>query len=172
MKKPLDAPSYHCFATAIGPCGIAWQGDAVQRVYFPEAGAARGAEDNARGRAAAPPAAIRGVIVRLVAALAGRPVALHEAALDLTAVPPFHRRVYQAAQQIPWGQTVTYGELAARAGAPGAARAVGQAMARNPFPLLVPCHRVVAAGRRLGGFTAPQGAALKRRLLANEGVGL
>ncbi len=86
--------------------------------------------------------------------------------LDLAGVPSFHRRVMQAARRIPYGRTLTYGELASRAGSPHAARAVGQAMARNPLPLVVPCHRVVAAGGGLGGFGG--GLALKRRLLALE----
>ena len=88
--------------------------------------------------------------------------------LDLTALPRFHQRALLAARKIPFGRTVTYGELAARAGRPHAARAVGQAMARNPVPLVVPCHRVVATGGRLGGFGG--GATLKRRLLTLEGA--
>jgi len=86
--------------------------------------------------------------------------------LDLAALPRFQKKVLLAARRILYGRTVTYGQLAARAGNPRAARAVGQAMARNPVPLAVPCHRVVAAGVRLGGFGG--GAALKRRLLALE----
>jgi len=88
--------------------------------------------------------------------------------LDLAAVPPFSRRILLAARRIPYGATVTYGRLARHAGSPRAARAVGQVMARNPVPLLVPCHRVVASGGGLGGFTG--GLALKRRLLALEGA--
>jgi len=88
--------------------------------------------------------------------------------IDLSGVPPFHRKVLAAARRIPCGRTVTYGELARRAGSPRAARAAGQAMAHNPVPLIVPCHRVVAAGGGLGGFGG--GLALKRRLLALEGV--
>jgi methylated-DNA-[protein]-cysteine S-methyltransferase len=88
--------------------------------------------------------------------------------LDLSAVPPFHRRVYQLARAIPPGQTLSYGEVAARLGSPGGARAVGQALRRNPFAVVVPCHRVVAAGGRLGGFSAPGGMATKTELLARE----
>jgi methylated-DNA-[protein]-cysteine S-methyltransferase len=88
--------------------------------------------------------------------------------LDLASLPRFHKRALLAARKIPFGRTVTYGELAARAGRPHAARAVGQAMARNPVPLVVPCHRVVAADGNLGGFGG--GAAMKRRLLALENV--
>lgn len=80
----------------------------------------------------------------------------------------FQRRVQDLTRRIPYGQTVTYAQLAERAGAPGAARAVGNAMARNPVPIIVPCHRVVAAGGRLGGYSAPQGVSLKRRLLEME----
>jgi len=90
--------------------------------------------------------------------------------LDLEGVPPFHRRVYEALRGVPAGATVTYGELAALAGAPGASRAVGQAMAKNPVPILVPCHRVLAAGGAAGGFSAAGGLELKARLLELEGV--
>ncbi|MCK4277043.1 MAG: methylated-DNA--[protein]-cysteine S-methyltransferase, partial [Phycisphaerae bacterium] len=89
-------------------------------------------------------------------------------AIDLSGIPPFHRKVLTAARRIPYGRTATYGELARRAGSPRAARAVGQAMAHNPVALLIPCHRVVAAGGGLGGFGG--GLALKRRLLALERV--
>ena len=86
--------------------------------------------------------------------------------LDLSGLPPFHRRVLQVARRIPCGRTATYSDLARRAGRPLAARAVGQAMARNPVPLVIPCHRVVASGGGLGGFSG--GLDLKRRLLAIE----
>ena len=86
--------------------------------------------------------------------------------VDLSGVPAFQRRVLQALRRVPYGRTITYGQLAARAGRPRAARAVGQAMAHNPVPLIVPCHRVVASGGGLGGFGG--GLALKRRLLALE----
>lgn len=81
---------------------------------------------------------------------------------------PFRRRVINAARKIPWGETVTYGELARRSGSAGAARAVGSVMATNRFALIVPCHRVVASGGAIGGFSAPNGIRLKQRLLANE----
>ena len=92
--------------------------------------------------------------------------------LDLRAVTPFRRKVLLACRQVPYGTTVTYGQLAARAGRPMAARAVGQAMASNPVPLVIPCHRVLAAGGGLGGFmgAAAGGLCLKRRLLELEGV--
>ncbi len=88
--------------------------------------------------------------------------------LDLSSVPPFHRLVMEAAMEIPCGETRTYGQLAARAGRPGAARAAGSAMARNPFVLLVPCHRVVPASGGIGNYGAGDGSRLKARLLAWE----
>jgi len=98
----------------------------------------------------------------------------HEVTFDaqpaLEDCPPFFARVYDACRRVGYGQVVTYGELARMAGRPGAARAVGAAMAGNPVPLIVPCHRVVAANGRLGGFSAAGGTALKRRLLGLERV--
>lgn len=88
--------------------------------------------------------------------------------LDLSAVPPFHRAVMEAAMEIPCGETATYGQLAARAGRPGAARAAGSAMARNPFVLLVPCHRVVPASGGIGSYGSGDGSRMKARLLAWE----
>jgi methylated-DNA-[protein]-cysteine S-methyltransferase len=87
-------------------------------------------------------------------------------------VPPFHRRVYEVARAIPPGKTLAYGDIAARLGTRGAARAVGQALGQNPFPIVVPCHRVLAAGGKVGGFSAHGGLATKLRMLAMEGVRL
>jgi methylated-DNA-[protein]-cysteine S-methyltransferase len=105
---------------------------------------------------------------RLVRYSDGEPVSFDDLPVALDHLSPFQRRVAAACRAIPRGRTRTYGELAAKAGAPGAARAVGQVMAGNRTPLVVPCHRVVAAGGGLGGFSAPQGLALKRQLLAME----
>ena len=91
-------------------------------------------------------------------------------ALDLEDTPAFERRAYQAARAVPPGQTTTYGAIAATLGEPGAARAVGQAMGRNPFPIVVPCHRVLAISGGLGGFSAGGGVATKLRMLAIEGA--
>jgi methylated-DNA-[protein]-cysteine S-methyltransferase len=101
-------------------------------------------------------------------AACGEPQRLDSIELDLSSYTAFACDVLTACRGIPWGRTRTYGELAAACGAAGAARAVGNVMASNRFPLVVPCHRVVAAGGRLGGFSAPQGLAMKRRLLALE----
>ncbi|MCA9621563.1 MAG: methylated-DNA--[protein]-cysteine S-methyltransferase [Myxococcales bacterium] len=92
--------------------------------------------------------------------------------VDLAAVSPFARRVYTALRDVPPGSTVSYGELARRAGSPGGARAIGRTMAQNPIPLVIPCHRVLAAGGKPGGFSAPGGVATKEKLLALEGLAL
>jgi methylated-DNA-[protein]-cysteine S-methyltransferase len=99
----------------------------------------------------------------------GDPVDFSEVRLDLDHLTPFGRRVVLACRRICWGEVRSYGELAAQCGSPGAARAVGTVMAKNRFPLIVPCHRVLAAGGALGGYSAPAGLRMKRRLLAMEG---
>lgn len=103
---------------------------------------------------------------------AGHPVDFSRIRVDLAHLTPFQRSVVQHCRRIPAGGTLTYGQLAAKAGSPGAARAVGNVMANNRCPLVVPCHRVVGAAGSLGGFSAPQGIALKRRLLELESAGL
>jgi methylated-DNA-[protein]-cysteine S-methyltransferase len=112
------------------------------------------------------------VLDRLVRYADGEPVDFSEVAIAVEHLSTFERRVVKACRAIPSGQHRTYGQLAAAAGSPGAARAVGRVMATNRVPLVVPCHRVLAAGGRLGGFSAPQGLAMKRRLLALEGAHL
>jgi methylated-DNA-[protein]-cysteine S-methyltransferase len=101
---------------------------------------------------------------------AGDAVDFSGVGLDLHYLTPFGRRIVAACRNIPRGEVRTYGELAAECGSPGAARAVGSVMARNRHPLIVPCHRVVGAGGSLGGYSAPEGLAMKRRLLAMEGI--
>jgi methylated-DNA-[protein]-cysteine S-methyltransferase len=113
---------------------------------------------------------VRDVIATCMRHLEGKNQDLSRIPVDLTGVPPFHREVYDASLRIPAGKTVTYGELAARLGNPGAARAVGVALSRNPIALIVPCHRVVATTEAGGGFSAYGGLATKRRLLAREGA--
>jgi methylated-DNA-[protein]-cysteine S-methyltransferase len=100
--------------------------------------------------------------------LGGHRVDLSAIVLDMGAVPPFHQRVYTAARAIPVGETITYGELAKRIDSPNSSRAVGQALGRNPFAIIVPCHRIVSASGGLGGFTAHGGITTKKRLLAIE----
>jgi methylated-DNA-[protein]-cysteine S-methyltransferase len=119
---------------------------------------------------AALPAPMARAIKALTALLAGQRADLGDVPLDLAGLPDFDRRVYEIARAIPPGETLTYGAIAQRLGQPGAAREVGAALGRNPFPLVVPCHRVVAAGGKLGGFSAAQGTVTKRRLLEIEGA--
>jgi methylated-DNA-[protein]-cysteine S-methyltransferase len=120
---------------------------------------------------AAPPRAISAALDGIAALLAGRPQDLRSVALDMRSVPEFDRRVYDVARTIPPGSTMTYGAVAQALGEPPMrARDVGVALSRNPFAPIVPCHRVVAAGGKLGGYSAPGGATTKRRLLELEGA--
>jgi methylated-DNA-[protein]-cysteine S-methyltransferase len=114
------------------------------------------------------PAEIADVVARLQAYAAGEDVDFSDVAIDDGHLTEFGRKIVRACRRIGRGKTRSYGELAAQCGSPGAARAVGQVMARNRFPLVVPCHRVLAAGGLIGGFSAPQGLTMKRRLLALE----
>ena len=160
------------FETAIGRCGVAWGERGLLAVAFPHArdeltrAALRRRTPGARETR--PPHPVRAAIEGIVDLLEGEPSDLTGVEIDLRSLQPFDRRVAIAAREIRPGQTLTYGDLAARIGAPGEAREVGAAMGRNRFPLVVPCHRVVAADGRLGGFSAPGGTETKRRLLAIE----
>ncbi|MEA2994621.1 MAG: methylated-DNA-[protein]-cysteine S-methyltransferase [Alphaproteobacteria bacterium] len=169
----MTDPGFTLFDTAIGRCGIAWNGRGIVAAQLPETDEAKTRARLLRrcpqAREEAPPPAVRQVIDRIVALLAGEAADLSDVALDMEGVPPFNRGVYEVARTIPPGQTLTYGEIAARLGAPDA-RAVGQALGENPFPPVVPCHRVVAAGGKTGGFSAPGGVDTKLRLLAIEGA--
>ncbi len=163
------------FDTAIGRCGLAWTARGFDRLLLPAGGADGCAARLARavpGRPLLerPPAEVSRTLERIQAHLDGRPASLDRAALDLSAASEFARRVYQQLRRLESGQVTSYGALARQVGAPAAARAVGRAMAANPMPLLVPCHRVLTADRRLGGFSAAAGPALKARLLWLEGV--
>jgi methylated-DNA-[protein]-cysteine S-methyltransferase len=120
------------------------------------------------GQPVGAPRSIVQLVDRLHQFAEGRPVDFADVPLALDRLSPFARRVVDACRRIPWGQVRTYGQLAAVCGSPGAARAVGSVMAKNRFPLIVPCHRVVAAGGELGGYSAPAGLAMKRRLLEME----
>ena len=160
------------FDTDIGPCGIAWGGRGVTGVQLPEASEARTRARLVRryphAREAPPPADVRRVIDGIVALLRGEASDLSAAALDMDGVSEFDRRVYDVARGIAPGATLSYGEIAARLGERGLARDVGQALGRNPFPLIVPCHRVLAAGGKAGGFSANGGVTTKLRLLTIE----
>ena len=172
----MMANGFALFDTAIGRCGVAWGGRGIAGVQLPEGGEretlARMLRRFPAAGEATPPPEVRQVIDRIVALLRGKASDLSTVRLDMDEVPVFHRRVYDAARAIPQGMTLSYGEIATRVGAPGAARAVGQALGRNPFPIVVPCHRVLAAGGKIGGFSAQGGIATKRRMLAIEGAQL
>ena len=160
------------FDTAIGACGIAWTADALAAVQLPET-----TREGTRARMlrhtgplpeAQPPAFVRDAIARIQRLLEGEHDALADLPLDWDSVPAFHRKVYEVTRAIPPGEVLTYGELAKRLGEPGASRAVGQALGHNPFAPVVPCHRVLAAGGRSGGFSAEGGAMTKLRMLEIE----
>ena len=168
------APALHLFDTPIGRCGIAWSERGILALQLPEA---REEATRARllrrapgARPAPPPPEVRRALDLILALLDGRPSDLGSIELDMSGVPTFDRRVYDAARAIPPGATRSYGEIARELGDPGLARAVGRALGRNPFAIVVPCHRVLAAGGRIGGFSAEGGTATKRRLLAIEGA--
>ncbi|MGH7294211.1 MAG: methylated-DNA--[protein]-cysteine S-methyltransferase [Polyangiaceae bacterium] len=172
----MNAASFALFETAIGRCAVVWTERGLSGVQLPEAGpSATRARVLARYPQAVERAArgdVRKAIDAMRSLLAGAADPLASIELDYAAVPLFHRRVYEALRLVAPGQTVGYGELAARVGSPGAARAVGQAVGKNPFPIVVPCHRVLAAGGRPGGFSAYGGVETKRKMLATEGVTL
>lgn len=169
----MKATSFASFETAIGRCGIAWnEHEAVVAVRLPALDGAPQSRSFASAGEAVPPPAVAAAIDGIVALLQGQARDLAEVPLDMQDLPAFDRRVYELARRMAPGHTLTYGELARQLGEPGAARRVGQALGRNPFPLVVPCHRVLAAGGQTGGFSAPGGVETKLRLLAIEGATL
>lgn len=170
-----SAQHYSVFETAGGYCGIAWNDVGITRFQLPT----RSLEATERNLLRRLPEAVPGTpsaeITEAIAAVkryfAGEEVDFSGFALDLSGQDDFFRQIYDAARQVGWGRTTTYGTLAKQLGAgPEAARDVGQAMAKNPVALLIPCHRVLAAGGKVGGFSAPGGSAAKVRMLELEGV--
>ena len=167
----------HIFETAAGVAAIAWGDAGISRFQLPAATAEGAQRHLSRRLPAARPASPSPEVAETIAAVRryfeGRRTDFTATRLDLGPQDPFFARVYAATRALPWGATTTYGALARALGAgPEAARDVGQAMAHSPVPLLIPCHRVLAAGNRPGGFSAPGGAATKRRMLEREGVDL
>jgi methylated-DNA-[protein]-cysteine S-methyltransferase len=175
-------PTAYClFDTPLGPCGIAWREPAdsgsqpvVTLVQLPEATPQRTESRIARKfglrQPSMPPPQIAKLIAQIRKHLEGKVQDFRDVIVDLTRVAPFDRQVYEAAREIPPGQTRTYGEIAKAVGKPAAAQEVGQALSKNPVPIIVPCHRVSAAGGKPGGFSAHGGRATKARLLALEGA--
>lgn len=172
----MTPPGFSLFDTAIGRCGIAWGEGGIHGVQLPE-----GSDHATRQRLrcasgaceAQPPPEAQRAIDAVVALLRGErtePDPLCAVRLDMEGVPLFHRHVYEVTRAIAPGATLTYGEVAALIGEPGAARAVGQALGHNPFAPIVPCHRVLAAGSGAGGFSARGGVTTKLRMLLIEGA--
>ena len=165
---------YDLFQTAFGTCAIAWSETGLTHLRLPESS---GEENEARMQrfgaervSTRPPDFVQDAQVALRTYFEGSPVDLSELRLDESRVSSFNASVYRALRAVPRGSTVTYGDLAAEVGQRNAARAVGMAMGRNPWPVIVPCHRVLASGGRMGGFSAPGGTTTKEKLLALEGV--
>jgi methylated-DNA-[protein]-cysteine S-methyltransferase len=155
------------FETAIGTCGVAWSDLGLTEVLLPRTRSLTGGRHIDGGDV---PATIRGAIGAIVALLHGERPDLRDIALDERPLDDFRRHVYAATRAIGPGQTATYGEIALAIGAPSAARAVGAALGQNPYPIVVPCHRVLAADGSLHGFSAPGGIRTKRRMLEIEGA--
>jgi methylated-DNA-[protein]-cysteine S-methyltransferase len=170
----MIACGFALFDTPIGTCGLTWSAAGIAGLQLPESTAAA-----TRGRVrrrwpdaqeTTPPPGVQRVIECVQALLKGEAVDLADIPLDLRAVPEFHRRVYEVARTIPPGHTMTYGEIARRLNAPHDSREVGQALGRNPIAIIVPCHRVLGADGKMGGFSATGGVATKRRILEIEGA--
>jgi methylated-DNA-[protein]-cysteine S-methyltransferase len=169
MARPR---SFALFATALGMCAIAWNEIGLTAVWLPERDAdalrRKVTRRCADASEAAPVGGIADAIAAITRLLAGERVDLRTIALDDAGVDAFDRRVYAVTREIAAGEVLTYGEVAARVGGDASARDVGQSLGRNAMPIVVPCHRVVATGSGLGGFSAPGGTTTKRRLLAIE----
>ena len=169
--------NYSVFETAAGFCAIAWSDAGITRFMLPSR-SAETTEHNLRRRVAdaqpgTPPAHVTAAIDAAKRYFAGEKMDFSGLQLDLAGQGEFFRKIYDAARRVTWGHTTTYGALAKEVGVgPEAARDVGQAMAKNPVPLIIPCHRVLAAGGKLGGFSAPGGSSTKERMLELEGVRL
>jgi methylated-DNA-[protein]-cysteine S-methyltransferase len=162
------------FDTPIDCCGIVWNGRGIAGVQLPETDR-RAVRNRVLRRfpgacEAVPPADVQRVVDDIARLLNGEPRDLDYAKIDTAALPDFHRRVYDVARTIPAGSTLSYGEIAERLGDRLLAREVGEALGQNPFPIIVPCHRVLAAGGKMGGFSARGGVRAKLRLLSIEGA--
>lgn len=167
------------FPTTLGRCALAWSDRGLLGFQLPERNDRQtlAALRERLPREASPgagerPAWVDETMARVAAHLAGKAQDFGAVPLDMAGIASFHQTIYRAMRSLAPGRLVTYGELAALAGSPGAARAVGQAMRRNRFPLIIPCHRVVASGGKPGGYSAADGLETKERLLALEGTSL
>ena len=170
----MSGRGYAIFDTAIGRCGIAWGNCGIVGVQLPEA---REIETRRRvfrlypeARELRPPPDVEIAIEGIVALLRGQASDLSDVTLDMSGIRPFNQRVYEFTRAIPRGETRTYGEVAASLGATGATHSVAQAISRNPFMIIVPCHRVLEAGNYADKISPNGGAISKRRLLSIEGA--
>jgi len=174
MKNSLNGT--HVFPSDLGWMAIAWRGEQLSRITFghPSATAAIAsldADDNwTTTQATSVPQWVRSLTERLQSYAAGNAESFDDVALDLSHLSAFQHRVVRFCRRINRGRVRSYGELAAAAGSPGAARAVGNVMAQNRYPIIVPCHRVVGSAGSLGGFSARDGISMKRRMLDMEGA--
>ena len=170
MKQTIRG--FALFDTPIGTCALAWSGKGIAAVQLPERDAAATRAWMERrypeARETPLPPTLHLAVDRIVALLSGEPADLAPIALDMDGVPEFNVRVYQVARTIPPGETMTYGEIARALGEPGASRAVGAALGANPFAIVVPCHRVLAANGKAGGFSANGGVTTKMKMLTIE----
>ena len=168
-------PGFALFDTPLGACALAWGPRGLIGVQLPEDQGEAATRARMRRRfanlpEAAPPESARRAMAAIQALLQGASDDLRDIVLDMSGVSEFHQRIYAIARRIPPGQTRTYGEIAVELGDKGLSRAVGQAMGHNPFAPVVPCHRVLAAGNKPGGFSAGGGALTKLRMLDIEGA--
>ena len=153
------------FDTRIGICTLTWSAEKITSLSLPQVHSTD-ADEAERGEAL--PAFVSNAIGDVRELLKGERRELLEIPVSIDALPAFTRRVLEQCRRIRWGQVQTYGEVAAACGKPRGAQAVGQALGRNPIALIIPCHRVVAAGNSLGGFSAPGGTQTKKLLLGLE----
>jgi methylated-DNA-[protein]-cysteine S-methyltransferase len=170
MPSAVNDCYFTAFATRLGWMALVANGNHLKQLVFgyPSKKAALAALRNELITTAKPQDAESALVKRLRAYAEGNPDDFRDIVVETGKLTAFQQKVQKLCRQIPFGKTMTYGELAAKAGAPGAARAVGSCMARNCFPLVVPCHRVVPAGGRLGNYSAPGGTETKQRLLDME----
>ena len=162
------------FDTRIGLCAIACGPRGINGTQLPMGGEqkirTRISQRHADAIEAEPTAEVQQAIDRIVKLLAGEPDDLTDIPLDLDGVPDFNRGVYEIARAIPPGKTITYGDIAKQLGGVQLSRDVGQALGRNPCPIVVPCHRVLAAGNKPGGFSANGGVVTKLKMVEIEGA--
>ena len=171
MNENASTAHFCLFDTAFGMCGIAWSERGLTALQLPEAepDATRARLERRGAVEAEPPPAVAEAIALVRTYFDGAETDFSGLALDLPdSASAERRRIYDVARALRWGETASYGDVAKRAGMPGGARVVGQAMAQNPLPIVIPCHRVLAAGDKLGGFSAFGGTVAKERLLVLE----